>query len=132
MSRLHSVLCLIATFLMWLFVVHPAFAIIGVFLLPIGLFATIFTMGGTIFGAIVGTIVFSARSGSYRQLKRFVMTVYLLTAGVGLPINTLFREYDMYGSPLAVIMILLVICPSYAGGYYLVYENGYQQVKQSL
>lgn len=89
-------------------------------------------MGGTIIGAIVGTIIFSSRSGSLRQLGRFAIAVYGLTCVVGLPLNTLGRVIDMYGSPLAVIMALLVIGPSYAGGYYLIYENGYQRMKHSV
>lgn len=129
MVTVRSALRLLVAIVVWFWVLFPAVGFVGAFVLPPDAFIQLVVLVPGAIGAVIGALIFVRRSGSLRQLRRFAMTVFAITVVVGLPVNILFQMTGEYGTPVAVITVLLLLGVVYAGGYYLVYENGYQRVK---
>ncbi len=129
MFTFRSVFRVLLAIVVWYAVLFPTFALFGTFVLPPDPFTQLVLLVPGIGVAIVVAIIFVARSGSLRHLRRFASIVFAITVVVGVPVNILFEVVGDYGSPLAVLTALFLLGVVYAGGYYLVYENGYQRLK---
>lgn len=128
MSSFRSVLRVLFAIVVWCVALFPAVASFMTILPPDPFTQLLLLVPGVVV-AIVGGIIFVARSGSLRQLGRFAIAVFALFVVVAIPVDAVFGVFGAPGLLQDVGTALITICVSYAGGYYLVYENGYQRLE---